>query len=71
MFSNISDVSGLNSVDIDVWLKSVSGPCHGFVASQRSRALGIMTLIPCWDLSLSGGHVGVAVSVGMLYGHAG
>lgn len=65
------DVSGLNFVDVDGWLKSVSGPCHDFMASERSRALGIMALLLRWDLSLSFGHVGVEISVGMLYGHAG
>lgn len=58
-------------MDVDTRLKSVSGPCHDFMASEWCRALGIMALPPCWDLSLSGGLIGVAISVGMLYGHAG
>lgn len=54
-------------VDINAWLKSVSGPCHDFLNSGRSRAFRIMVLPPCWDLCLSGDHLGVGTSVGMLY----
>lgn len=68
--SNNMHVSRPKLFYIDAWVKSVSGPYHDFLDSERSRALGIMALPLCWDLCLSGGHVGVATSVGVLYGPA-
>lgn len=68
--SNNMHVSGPKFVDIDTWLKSVSGLCHDFLVSERSRAFRIMALPLCWDLCLFGDRVRVATSVGVLDGPA-
>lgn len=68
--SNNMRVSRTKFVDIDTWLKSVSGLSHHFLDSERSRAFRIMALALCWDLCLLGDRVRVATSVGVLDGPA-